>query len=173
MKKILAFLVIVISLISCRDEKQDSNTLPEATQVGKNTGGALVNGQVWVAKIENPNFNPGGNQTLYNIDLVLNKYSLQIVLRQYNNDDNLITFNITDNQDFTPQTYILNGNNYATYRNPSVLYITNSANTGTLTITKFDKVNQVVSGTFSFKAVNSAGEVVNITEGRFDRKYSL
>ena len=158
-------------IFSCKERDQDPDILPAATQEGKNTGGAIVNGQVWVAKIENPSSLPGWNNTIYNTDPVLGTFSLQIVLRQYNNDNNLITFNVTDSQDFLPKTYDLNENNYAAYRNPSVFYITNSSNTGTLTITRFDKVNRIVSGTFSFKAVNSAGEVVTITEGRFDRKF--
>ncbi len=172
MKKLFLLFITVLLIYGCRDPKQDENTLPAATQEGKNTGGALVNGQVWVAKIEGPDLNPGGNNTTYNTDPVLNTFSLQIVLNQYNNLNSQIVINISDNQNLTPQTYPILGNGSGFYNpNLNIGFYTDSANTGILTITRFDKVNKIVSGTFSFKAVNSAGEVVNITEGRFDRKF--
>lgn len=175
MKKILYFLFLLVALISCRkEEKQDAYTLPDATQTGSNTGGALINGQVWVAKKEFPSYIPGTNNTFYTTDPILGTFRLEIVLRQYKNESSHIAFYIEDNQDFSPQTYVLDSSNRGSY-SPSVLddYITDSTHMGTLTITKFDKVNKIVSGTFTFKAINSTGEVVNITEGRFDRKYSL
>ena len=43
---------------------------------------------------------------------------------------------------------------------------------GVLTITKFDKSNQIISGKFWFNAKSSGGETVRITEGRFDVKYT-
>lgn len=44
------------------------------------------------------------------------------------------------------------------------------AESGTLTITKDDRTSQILSGTFSFTAVNvdNPAEVINITDGRFD-----
>lgn len=173
MKKIIQIFTVLVILFSCKDRHQDDDMLPAATQEGKNTGGALVNGQIWVAKIETPNTLPGGDNTIYNTDTVLGTFSLQIVLLKYTDSNNTISFYLVRNQDFSPGTYALDNNDNHGSFSPNVLdtFNTNSTNTGTLTITKFDKVNKIVSGTFSFKAVNATGEVVNITEGRFDRKF--
>ena len=176
MKKILFFLTFIFLVISCKERDQDPDILPAATQEGKNTGGAIVNGQVWVAKIEVPDTLPGGNNTYYDTSPLLNTFRLQIVLLKYTDSNSTISFYLERNQDFSPGIYALDNNdnhdNHGSF-SPNVLEIfnTNSTNTGTLTITRFDKVNRIVSGTFSFKAVNSAGEVVTITEGRFDRKF--
>ena len=42
---------------------------------------------------------------------------------------------------------------------------------GKLIITKLDEINQIVSGTFWFDAVNDKGEKVEVREGRFDVHY--
>jgi hypothetical protein len=47
-------------------------------------------------------------------------------------------------------------------------FYTNLINKGELTITKFDDVNQIMSGTFWFDAVNDKGVKVEVREGRFD-----
>jgi hypothetical protein len=52
-------------------------------------------------------------------------------------------------------------------------YSTNANATGQLTITHLDTINQVVSGTFQFKAVSKIGDTVKITNGRFDVHYSF
>lgn len=47
-----------------------------------------------------------------------------------------------------------------------------SINVGTFKFTKFDKVNRIFSGSFQFKARNFDGKVVNVSEGRFDKRFS-
>lgn len=172
MKKSLITGLILLSLASCRD-RQDENTLPAATQIGANTGGALVNGEVWVAKEEFPNSQPGGNHNYYTATDGV--YSLILTMRNYNNTNNSIRFFITENADFSEKTYILDWENHKAVYMPHVenIYQTNGSGTGgTLTITKFDKKNQIISATFSFKAKNQNGEIINITEGRFDKKFT-
>ena len=44
--------------------------------------------------------------------------------------------------------------------------------TGQLFVRKLDEINQIISGTFWFKAVNSAGDTINVTDGRFDVRYT-
>ncbi|NEM97411.1 DUF6252 family protein [Pontibacter burrus] len=53
----------------------------------------------------------------------------------------------------------------------STYYFTNETNKGELTITKLDRYNQIISGTFWFDAVDEKGNVVEVREGRFDMKY--
>ena len=82
--------------------------------------------------------------------------------------------------------YTLNtdSNSIATYEykcdNGSFCYYqTNAKYTGQLTITKFDTLNKIVSGKFSFKNIfnkaqadcNCDTSIMEITDGRFDLKY--
>lgn len=50
-------------------------------------------------------------------------------------------------------------------------YSTTGIYQGELYISKFDEINQIVSGTFWFDAVNNKGEKVALREERFDVKY--
>ena len=54
--------------------------------------------------------------------------------------------------------------------NPLNEWITSAQNTGSVTITKWDLTNNIVSGTFEFKAgsIDNSSEPINITDGRFD-----
>jgi hypothetical protein len=161
----------LLLISNCKDREQDTTVLPPATQEGKNTGGALVNGQVWVAKIEYPDLNPGGNNTEYIYSS--GEYKLKVVLRNISEPTTIININIKSLNDLTNTTYYLNdGNDFGMFLKSDLLfYQTNNINTGSITITKFDKVNKFVSGTFSFMAKNANGDIVTITEGRFDRKF--
>ncbi len=50
-------------------------------------------------------------------------------------------------------------------------YYTNTIKTGELKITRVDLANSIISGTFWFDAINTAGETVEIRQGRFDWNY--
>jgi len=58
---------------------------------------------------------------------------------------------------------------YSIGEDPSTNYVTFGANSGYVTITKYDATNQLVSGTFSFTAQqgNASGNVVRVTNGSF------
>jgi hypothetical protein len=51
-------------------------------------------------------------------------------------------------------------------------YYTNDSISGYLHISKFDEVNQIAAGTFAFRAKNSFGDSVNISDGRFDMHFT-
>lgn len=170
MKTFITAGLLLLSLFDCKDREQDSTTLPEATQTGANTGGALVDGKVWVAKIEQPNLDPGGNNTQYS--LTNGEYNLQIVLRELNNNNNKIVFSVSDNIEITAKNYILTA---CRLEQSSQIYdVAYGNNIGSLNITKFDKQNKIVSGTFNFEAnnINGNGNKIVITEGRFDKKFT-
>ena len=76
----------------------------------------------------------------------------------------ILNKNIIDNGDFAG-----GGGNYDI--GASNRYFTNSLITGELRITKLDPSNSIISGTFWFDAVNTAGEKVEIRQGRFDWRY--
>ncbi|WES98286.1 DUF6252 family protein [Chryseobacterium arthrosphaerae] len=173
MKKILFLLLTTALLLNCKDRDQDTDVLPEATQSGKNTGGAIINGKLWVAKIQSPSSIAGGNITSYSH--FGNTYKLEITLEEVNYQSSQIKLYITDTQGIAPKTYDVNPSSniegYYTDKN-FVKYDITSSTGGSVTITHFDISKQIVSGTFSLKAENSNGEIVTITDGRFDKKFS-
>ncbi|PIF46622.1 hypothetical protein CLU96_3660 [Chryseobacterium sp. 52] len=170
-KNLLLAITLIGSLSSCKDNDADSTVLPQATQTGANTGGAFVNGKIWVSKIEQSTVAALGNNTTY--EFVNNEYSLKIQLRNAENPTgNTIQILLVSDQDFGIGNYPLNENDNGLYYHSSKIYSTNSENIGTLSISKFDKANKIISGTFSFKAkYYYDGDTVTITDGRFDRKY--
>ncbi|QOW10996.1 hypothetical protein Q73A0000_11820 [Kaistella flava (ex Peng et al. 2021)] len=174
MKKLILLSLLSIGLFSaCKDREADPNVLPEATQSGKNTGGALVDGKVWVAKIAYPDLNGGGvNATMY--EHANGKYKMKIVFQQANNINNRIVIYISDVDEIVNRIYKLDNNNVAGYEKGLdylQYYTTNTDFDGSITFSKFDKINKIASGTFNFKAKNSAGQVVTITDGRFDKRF--
>ena len=49
-------------------------------------------------------------------------------------------------------------------------YVTDNVNKGELKILFFDKQKNILGGTFWFDAINGCGEVIKITNGKFDLK---
>ena len=174
MKNLFLLIMLSISITACRkDDDQNTTELPKATQSGANTGGAIVDGKIWVALIEPPIIGNGSSGTYY--QSVNGKYQLQINLRGVEDrNGNFIVIKITSNQDINVGDYVINDieENKGIYSIALKGYITNPNNTGVLSITKFDKENKIVSGTFSFKAQYQDSSVT-ITDGRFDKKYYL
>ncbi len=92
---------------------------------------------------------------------------MEIYLRDmFNTGEYSLNFNTIPQPDnIYPDNYGLYGND----NNKS--YITTSEHTGKVLITKRDTVNKIVSGIFHFNAINkNTGEVIKVTEGRFDIK---
>jgi hypothetical protein len=57
------------------------------------------------------------------------------------------------------------------YSSGDNLYKTIANKPGKLYISHLDQTNNIISGTFSFDAVNAQGDTVHITSGRFDLRY--
>jgi len=156
--------------------------LPPATQIGANTVGCLVNGEVFLPKggglsgnkncfyqfvDEGYHFglqltNKTGNDTKW-IDL----YTKFATISEGEN----YQLNIPYQPFYTPGR----GGGYSHLNfNEGIesLYYTTSEVTGEMTITKLDFENNIVSGTFWFDAVNDAGEIVEVREGRFDMRFT-
>ena len=74
------------------------------------------------------------------------------------------------------QTYQLieneEGNVFARFSYNANATFTSQNNSGTLTITKLDLTNQIVSGYFSFDIIDFEGNLREMREGRFDVTYS-
>lgn len=170
--KLLFFLGLVfLSLYSCKKRKQIKPELPAITLEGKNTFGCMFNNELWL---------PGNYITLAYPPLS-GRYTpeseLMIVCRRISPASNegfkdylFIAFN---KPDLKTGEYELNNLNTrlvvdinvpGASPKPYELY-----NTGNLTLSRVDLVNNIVSGTFSFRVKEkNTGEIVNVTHGRFD-----
>lgn len=179
MKMILtAILLIALIFGAC---KKDSKTeeLPPATQTGANTFGAMVNGQLWLPK----GFGPFPANDIVQARLIAGN-TVHINASDFSTSPNEREFDIYLTNITGPGTYQLNTTvsypsssaNYGYYvkRNLTPLneWITSATSTGTVTITRFDTVNFIISGTFQFNALNlyNTPEPLTVTEGRFDIK---
>lgn len=187
MQKTFFLLLSSLFLFACCKSDDDIPTpdpnipevekLPPATQTGANTVGCLVNGMAFL---------PSGSLTGSSNPYCGYYYDeFVLVFRVVKNEEN-ITGNGTESVAiYIDETiveenavYILKhiqGQKRAVFKiiggtitTPDEYYETNNEYTGELHITKLDKDNNIISGTFWFDAVNEQGEAVEIREGRFD-----
>jgi hypothetical protein len=109
---------------------------------------------------------------------------LKIKAQNFSSSPTETEFEIVVKGVITPGTYLLNSNvshptfsaGYAYYvkrkLTPLDEWITSSTTTGSVTITKVDAANHIVSGTFQFNAASiyNPSQVLSVTDGRFDLK---
>ncbi|UOX34004.1 hypothetical protein LXD69_00470 [Flavobacterium sediminilitoris] len=175
MKKIILLLLITFTLSCCnKDDDTPSNPvdqLPQATQIGANTFGCLLDGVV---------FKPGNVSNPLDAQYQLINGSFYFSLdaaRRYDNS-NYISIGLG-----TLNLELFQGNIYplleqedgkangSFFYNTSITY-TSINKTGELKITKLDQVNNIISGTFWFDIIDSQGVFHQIRDGRFDVQYT-
>ena len=175
MKKIILLLLVafVFCFARCKKDTVDSNGLPAATQDGKNTLGFLLNGQPW---------KPQGTALTGNLsidfDLNFNQGIFNIVAYDFNSptQDQFI-IGIRDSLNFIqiPGIYSLSRNSlYSISFNKPCDYfnqLDDVQSSGILSITKLDKVNRIIAGTFNATLSKTGCASITISEGRFDMKY--
>ena len=173
-KTILLILLAFTFACSNNDDEKTPNTnpidqLPPATQVGANTFGCLLDGEVF-----KPGTGPNPLDCVY--QFVDGGYYFSLQANRRDADNNLIGLGCsTQNlQIFEGQTYHLkeriDNNAYGKFFFNIDFTYTDAIQTGELTITKL--TNQIVSGTFWFDVEDQNGVVHQIREGRFDMKYT-
>lgn len=166
-------MLLSIVMLSAKCKKDDPNGLPTATQNGSNIFGAFVNGQIFV---------PGGPSfsTFEKLSAVyapvFTYYQLNIRASNIESIGGSIIFNCDSLNLKTGDQFPLVAG--GSKRGISARYVYSTADytvvaplTGTITFTKVDKLAKILSGTFSFDAVDSKGEKVSVTDGRFDLTY--
>jgi len=167
--------LIVIHTTSC--EKDKSNVLPDETQEGNNTLGFLLNGKVWTSKVPYCSTTASANKSNLSIGASVSQTNIPYV-----------GFCIKDAPIKTDTVYLLSSiysfdfGEYGERKSNGDIfqYYTTDEYKGSVTLTKFDTINQIVSGKFSFKAKRRITEssdcycdtIVTITDGRFDLKYT-
>ena len=171
---LLMLCLIAIHTTSCKKDK--SNVLPDETQEGNNILAFLLDGRAWTS--DGPYGLTMGSANKLNLSI---RASVGI---QYIPN---VNFNIKNTPIKTDTVYLLSSKsdlNFGEYCESTMdgdtyHYFTNDKYTGSVTLTKFDTINKIVSGRFSFKAKREISgskdckcdTVISITDGRFDFKY--
>lgn len=178
MKKLLLLLLTIFTLSCCNnDDDKPSNPidqLPPATQIGAGTFGCLVNGEPFVD-------NSGFFNCFY--QKVDGEYYFNITANFDNKVPKVISIATNAREVNLNTTYQLldrsQGNFYAevTFDNAPPLFLndntTNNIETGLITVNNFSLENNIISGTFNFKIIDTINNKnYNITEGRFDAQFT-
>ena len=171
-RTLLAFFALSL-LFSCKRE----DPLPAATRKGANIFGCKVNGKVWI---------PDGGGGFGGIKPIEGGYyedvdgnRANVYIYTYRSDKTKIDIylrNVTKvgvyqlNQSTGIRFTELRPLNYGAYfPDPGQAFVTNPQYTGTVTVTRADTVNYIVSGTFEFTVYDpDSKQTVHITDGRFD-----
>jgi hypothetical protein len=159
----------------------EPDTLPPITTEGLNTAGCLIDGEVWLPK-------PGG---AFKPAIDCEYYPriegsdprrwgvLQLDLANYN-QSNYMYIGYDSLYTIGSKTIYLNGNSVsgsvgggAEFRTSQLFWTTKNIN-NKLIILKLDTINQIISGTFQFDAINENdnNDTIKIREGRFDVKFT-
>jgi len=196
MKKVLLSLLVISSLslmLGCDDEEDKKDAAGgggvPATQTGAGTMGATVDGAAWVAGYNVPGVPAqtawgvatGGYIVAWGMKVNLNTSTLvgkTESIGLYVAATAPGTYNLTFGAGTNYGTYtILETTGGGTTTTKNQTYITNATNaTGSVTITKYDTANKILSGTFNFKAEYTDPKTlvksyVDIKNGVFDIKY--
>lgn len=177
MKNTLLLLLIATTFCfaRCVKEPVGNNGLPPATQTGANTLGFLLNGQPWTPK----GFNGSANLSLYyDPSFRGGVFNISAYKIQNNNSNAMENIIIASDSIQTIGEINFGKKNftviYQDFSNSSCRMDTRDSAvivTGSCTITKLNKLNQIFSGKFEFTFKKAGCPDVQITQGRFDLKY--
>ena len=161
--------LVLLFCTSFQDEKK-SKELPPVTHTGENVFACKVNGELMVAK-ENTSdvignfgikFSHARANGLIYIEGSCTSPQYDIEL-SFGYQDTLGTYPLVMNYPF--YTFFWDYSKSAT-PNATNQYQTDSAHIGYINISYYD--GTVIAGTFAFDAINRKGDVVHVTNGRFD-----
>jgi len=173
MKKLLLLLTIILTISSCNKDDDDNNeTLPPATQTGAGTFACYVNGQSFIdtsGGYFNSFYQFIDGQYFFGIGgLDANGGLLdQIILSSNASEiEEGVQYILTCNE---PQNYY----GEVAFARQLLGATTCNTNFGTMTITKLDFTNNIVSGVFEFDIIHpNTGETIQIRDGRFDTLFT-
>ena len=182
----LFVLAICFTLSGMQCEKDPNlpeiDKLPPATQIGADTFGCMIDGKAFFPRrkgwFPNGPILQGQYQYLNQNGQTGNYFILSAIDQKTHDNESWGVSLSAQCVNLEVKTYILD--EYDTLFKLAGEYhildeslkfntfTTNLINKGELTITRFDDVNQIMSGTFWFDAVNKDGVKVEVREGRFD-----
>jgi len=179
------FLICLLSLfVSCKKDppaepEPTEPVMPPATQIGANTFGCYIDGELFVA-------NEGGS--VWSIPALSGSYDevdkdFRLQGSRYINDEAGEYDDVRIRADITAGEGIYNyrynemsgSDGYVNWHGGcSYYYLAKSDNLGKLTITYLNEDENIIAGTFYINLINPDCEedtIMKITEGRFDFRY--
>jgi hypothetical protein len=180
MKRQISFVLLLLWLCIASGcdwfrRKDPETQLPPETQTGANTFGCLLNGKVWLPEgfrgpLVSPNF-----EVVY--DPTYKEGWLSVNAFQYL-DNETIGIGISGASIAQIGTYPLNKPvvepaRAAGYSSNACEYLGNLQGVycnGSLTITRLDMQQGIVSGRFEFVLAKQGCDTIKVTQGRFDKK---
>ena len=171
MKNIL-YILFAILIVSCNNDDDNNETLPAATQTGNGTFACYVNGKAFIDT-------SGGYFNCY-YQFVDGEYYFSIAGEDSNHnifDQIILASNASSIEEDVVYTLTCNltDSYYGEVAFTGQLLGTTTCNSnyGTMTITKLDFTNNIVSGTFEFDIIHpNSGEIIQIRNGRFDTLFT-
>ena len=157
-------------------DKTSTASLPAATQTGAGTFGCMVNGQAWTPygrqsflSALNPSggYDPVVGAFSVSADIYLDKPVNGSNLKEYINVGGINVYTVGE-YNLTNSTVL-----FEYFDGVTAYYSdTDIASDCKLIVKKLDKINKIISGTFSFTIQKKdTGKKVIVTDGRFDLKY--
>lgn len=166
--------LLCVVLVGCSQDDDNNQSLPPETQIGAGTFACKVNGKSFI-DTSRGYFNcyyqyiDGGYYFgIQGDDRVGSFISVNIGTEKKE---------IKENETYKLMDIVPNnawaGSSFNPNSTSQIFTTTNSKYTGELYISKFDLVNNIVSGTFWYDIENPyTGEIVEIREGRFDTLFT-
>lgn len=185
MKNSIYLLLILTGLFGCKgcdDAQNPEPTLPPVTTTGANTFGCNVNGKLWLPnKKKNsdlPNIE-GGIKARWKTDgkYDVNFYDFLLFANNGKGEGFQIYLNRLSSAGTSPLIYPFNiwpgcsqcDVSYGYYYTKDKRYSSLEVVESRVNLTRYDTLNLIFSGNFSFTAKNRSGnDTVRITDGRFD-----
>lgn len=187
MKNIYFLFSVVFVFLFCASCKKNHppkvsppDTLPPITQIGANTFGCKINGQVWVPYYPcEVTWWSGTAELAYNIypaystSMFQLRFSLEAA-KSENPYSGIFSIEPAFLRSDTTGSYVYGIGNVAD--SMEIRFITNSgdwipsyfAKNYIFQITRLDTINKIISGIFSFTLYKSFSDSLVITDGRFD-----
>jgi hypothetical protein len=174
--------LMLFTFSQCKKNKTEEPQLPPETTIGAMTFGCKVNGKVFVPRdgrgkpglfvqYVNMGTGPGGG---WYLNITATNWIPNPPEGINITTDSLLVvegFSYEFKYDVANNSTI-KGTAFSGYGNGRSGYIKTNSDTGSLRIIKFDKINRILSGTFSYSATNLFnGDKIHINDGRFDIRY--
>jgi hypothetical protein len=173
MKKITSYLILLITILSfvnCKKQtiKYDNPySLPNATQTGVGTFACRLNGANLIAK--DGIYSQGGKYTSDSTILgaTFGKLSfLSLGIHVLGSAQLNLAYPIENNNNLT---FFYSSDSSCTGISSSIIEVHTAI--GTITFTRLDSVNNIISGVFSFRVPIQNCDTLTFSDGRFDVHY--
>lgn len=170
MQRLLILIIVILTMVMCVKRTPVPNTLPEATQIGGNTVGCKINGEIYIPELR--------RFVLMSVPVSLSYPTFpdfsfwlrttRIAEESEMYKDASVNFNVRG-VDSIGKYNLRFGK--VKYRNEEY-ELDSTLLKGELNVTRFDTIKGIISGTFNFNAIclTNKTKKVTITDGRFDLK---